>query len=337
MRDEEELPIKQLITLPLAFLFCLQPLLGIAAQENSELPKALGMYLSSKEGLIKLEEDAHFLQNFKEQVYWPEAADVTGENLSIISYSAFAALRDSEQFHLYSLAAKSDKPPYIHPSDEIALSIEPIVGVPGLIGNMVKLVPQNQLAQGNYLLTYDAIDYAETCWRFTINGGRQLLPFDMYLITKESLLSLDELSLYHEPGGRISLRGWEKQRIQDIEEQTPSIVVHATLAAENSTRFHLYRLAKEKQLKPRIETSYEIDLHVELPDALGNMVELTPDTTLTKGNYLLTEGNIFRTNRCWGFTVEGGEPLWMEIPVKGCLLASGGCLGLGALILLLLR
>ncbi len=105
--------MRRLIVLLLAFLFCLQPLL-IIAQESSdtppeELPKALGTYLSAKEGLIKLEEDINFIQKLKRQVHWTEAADASDENLSIISYSAFAALRDSEKFHLYRLATKEQE------------------------------------------------------------------------------------------------------------------------------------------------------------------------------------------------------------------------------------
>jgi len=151
--------------------------LSISAQQaTEELPKALGTYLSAMEGLIEWQETllghawatkqyTFYTYGYKgDRIYptlkkWaaPEIKNVSGQNLSIIIYFTLGAI-DPEKFKLYHLRTRKDVKPLITTLEEIKLSAVPIMDIPGLVGNMVRLVPDRVLTKGNYLFLEGDID-----------------------------------------------------------------------------------------------------------------------------------------------------------------------------------
>lgn len=307
---------------------------------SEKLPEALGTYLSTREGLLSLKEEGkvEILDFYREQLSpglrdWTGLKNTNGPNVFLISYAAFGAMRDPERFRLYRLATKVETKPYIQSPAEIEFSVVPVVGVPGLLGNMVKLIPKEGLIRGNYLLTYPGIERGvELSWRFTIDGGHQsLLPFGVYLGTSKGLVKCQEMPLKHSEKN-ILLEAWASPPVQDMSAQD-SIYTYS-----KGEVFRLYRLTSKKEFKPKISPLSEIELSIEPiggSKLLGDVVQLAHKDPLVKGNYLLTEGSIQTANRCWGFTIEGGEPMWMKTPVAGCIGLSAGCLGITVVALVL--
>ncbi len=304
---------------------------ALFAQTIEELPQALGTYLSTKKVWLSLKEEGKVELFYREQVSpglrdWTGLKNTNGPDVSILSYAAFGAMRDPEKFRLYRLAIEGETKPYIQPPAEIEFSAVPIVGIPGLLGNMVKLISKEGLIKGNYLLTYPGIDRGvELSWRFTIDGGYQsLLPFGVYLGTSKALVKCQEMPLEHSEKNTL-LKAWASPPVREIGAQD-SIYTYSM-----GRSFRLYRLTSKKEFKPKISPLSKIELSIEPiggSKLLGDVVQLASKDPLVKGNYLLTEGDIQTASRCWGFTVEGGEPMWMGAPVAGCLILSGGCLGL---------
>jgi len=169
------------------------PLLVSAEQIPKELPKALGLYLNSMEGLIKWEDMSlgyKLVENteryfgykkntrypFLNEKSWsaPKVKNVSGQELSMISYFTLGT-KDPERFKLYRLRTGKDIYPYIMAAEEISLSVAPITGVPGLMGNMVQIVPDRVLTKGNYIFTEsDLGNRIDRCWAFTVDGGEAL-------------------------------------------------------------------------------------------------------------------------------------------------------------------
>jgi hypothetical protein len=314
----------------------------LPAQTIEKFPEALGTYLSADEGWLSLKEEGGF-KAYEGQIPpelrdWTNLNNTNRQDAPIISYSAFGAMRDPEKLRLYRLATKTETKPYIQPPAEIELSIVPVLGVTGLLGNMVKLIPKGSLVKGNYVLTYPGIEKnVELSWRFTVNGGYQsLLPFGVYLVKSTELIECQAMSLEHPVKGKSSsleLKRWATPPVQDINTQD-SIYTYS-----KSRAFMFNQLVPKKHLKPEISPLRKIELSAEYIGGsmvLGNVVRLTPINTtkepLVKGNYLLTDAPIDTASNCWGFTIDGGEPLWNEMP-KGCL----GCLYVtGAVVALVL-
>lgn len=141
-----------------------------------ELPKTFGTYLNSMEGLIKWEDMplGHSELGAPTLEDWaaPKVKNVSGQELSIISYFALFT-KVPENFKLYRLRTGYFKPS-IEPSEEIELSVEPITGIEGLAGNMVRIIPNRVLTKGNYLFVEGDINEVNRCWVFTVDGGEEM-------------------------------------------------------------------------------------------------------------------------------------------------------------------
>lgn len=177
----------------------------------------------------------------------------------------------------------------------------------------------------------------------TIQGPSEELPeaLGMYLVTKQGLRKWEEMPLLHKKKSKLlggeeispALNTWTSPPVEDVKsENFQTIIAYYAFGAKDPEDFKLYRLIPKKDFKPHIKAANKINLSIVpitgVPGILGNMVRLTPETVLSKGNYLLTEGHIETANRCWGFTINGGEQMWQEITVAqvgcGCLLAGVG-------------
>jgi len=147
-----------------------------------------------------------------------------------------------------------------------------------------------------------------------------------YLSAMEGLVKCDDIPLRHvvptegfygykrnKPHPALKdVRDWS---VQNISAHELSIIVYFTIGTRDPERIKLYRLRTGKDIKPFItpveEIKHSITPITDVPGAiLGNMVRIVPDHILTKGNYLLVEDDIDKVDRCWGFTVDGGEKMW---------------------------
>lgn len=178
-----------------AIALSVPPLLN-AQQATEELPKALGTYLSAMEGLIKWQDMplghawppkqyTFYTYGYKkDKIYptlreWaaPGVKNVSGQDLSMILYFSLGA-RDPERVKLYRIRTGKDVKPLITPIEEIGLTAVPIItDIPGLAGNMVRLVPDRVLTKGNYLCVEGDID-SKLVLLFSIESKFKLLGTD---------------------------------------------------------------------------------------------------------------------------------------------------------------
>lgn len=169
------------IALFLTLLFILQPLLAIAQESKKkipeELPEALGMYIKTKQKLIEWGKvGIHHAEDNEIRLYKQAGSstpDVKPHNLFFLSYFSFGA-RNPEDFRLYRLKPRATYKPGIEPETEIELILKPITGKPGILGNMVKVVPKTRLRKSNYILTEGSIRLADSAWLFSVDGGYRL-------------------------------------------------------------------------------------------------------------------------------------------------------------------
>lgn len=150
------------------------PVLLSGQQATEELPEALGTYLSAMEGMVKCKDISlrHIMPTEEVTFYgykWGElhtalrnagdwsVPNVSGQDLSIVVYFSLGA-RDPEKVKLYRLRTKKDVKPFITMLEEVRLSAVPITDLPGLAGNMVRLVPDHILQKGNYIFMEGDID-----------------------------------------------------------------------------------------------------------------------------------------------------------------------------------
>ena len=168
-----------------------------AQQSAEELPKSLGIYLSTMEGLVKCPDITlrHIIPDENQAYYgyrngryhttlgdW-NSPNVSSQKLSIIVYFTIGS-RDPEKIKLYRLQAGKDIYPFITPIEEIKFSsVEPITSIPGAaLGNMVRLIPENILTKGNYVIVENNIDNTtetpnnkvDRCWGFKVDNGEKI-------------------------------------------------------------------------------------------------------------------------------------------------------------------
>ena len=167
------------------------PVLLSGQQATEELPEALGTYLSAMEGVVNCKEISlrHIMPTEKVTFYgykWGElhpalrnvedwsVPNVSGQELSVIIYFTIGT-RESKKIKLYRLRTGEDIEPFITPADKIEHSVTPITDIPGThLGSMVRLVPDQVLTKGNYLLVEDYIERVDRGWGFTIDGGEEM-------------------------------------------------------------------------------------------------------------------------------------------------------------------
>jgi len=153
-----------------------------AQQSMEEFPKSLGTYISTMEGLIKCPDITLGHTGYKNGRYQATLEDwnppnVSSQKLSIIVYFTIGS-RDPEKIKLYRLQNGKDIYPSITPIQEIKfLSVEPITSIPGAtLGNMVRLIPENILTKGNYIVVENEINNnkVDRCWGFTVDNGEKI-------------------------------------------------------------------------------------------------------------------------------------------------------------------
>jgi len=167
------------------------PVLLSGQQATEELPEALGTYLSAMEGMVKCNDISlrHIMPTEKVTFYgykWGElhtalrnvedwsVPNVSGQELSVIIYFTIGT-RESKKIKLYRLRTGEDIEPFITTTHKITHSVTPITDIPGThLGSMVRVVPDQVLTKGNYLLVEDYIERVDRGWGFTIDGGEEM-------------------------------------------------------------------------------------------------------------------------------------------------------------------
>ena len=134
--------------------------------------------------------------------------------------------------------------------------------------------------------------------------------FGVYLSAMEGLIKWEDMKLVGS-----SLKGWTPEKVENVSGQDFSIISYFALLAKIPENSRLYRL-QTGYFKPSLTRGEEIPLSIipvtGIPELAGNMVQIVPDRILTKGNYLFVEGKIGEVDRCWIFTVDGGEEMWKK-------------------------
>lgn len=271
-----------------------------AQQAAEELPKALGTYLSAMEGMIKIQDmplkhawaanQYTFFTGYKEdRVYpflekWaaPEIKNVSGQDLSMVVYFSLGA-RDPEKIKLYRLRTKKDVKPFITMLEEVRLSAVPITDLPGLAGNMVRLVPDHTLQQGNYIFMEGDID---SKLLFSIELKTSLVKSTLITYCMPNFLKRIFVSTKPTIAGYIetlnqnkfpSLRGGLREEFEN-NGFTLSGPVDVKVIEENS---------RWRVIDGEANTSYLVRKE--------------------KNRLDVYDGN---EKRSWGFTVDGGGELW---------------------------
>ena len=134
--------------------------------------------------------------------------------------------------------------------------------------------------------------------------------FGVYLSAMEGLIKWQDMRLVGS-----SLRDWTPEKVENVSGQDFSIISYFELLTKIPENSRLYRL-QTGYFKPSLALGEEIRLSIipvtGIPELAGNMVQIVPDRILTKGNYLFMEGKIGEVDRCWIFTVDGGEEMWQK-------------------------
>jgi len=132
--------------------------------------------------------------------------------------------------------------------------------------------------------------------------------FGVYLNAMEGLIKWEDMKL-----SGNSLKNWTPEKVKNVSGQNFSIISYFALLTKIPEHSRLYRL-RTGHFKPSLALGEEIKLSIipvtGIPELAGNMVQIVPDRILTKGNYLFVEGEIGKVDRCWIFTVDGGEVMW---------------------------
>lgn len=132
--------------------------------------------------------------------------------------------------------------------------------------------------------------------------------FGVYLNAMEGLIKWEDMKL-----SGSSLEDWTPEKVENVSGQDFSITSYFALLAKIPENSRLYRL-RTGYFKPSLALGEEIKLSIMpvtgIPELAGNMVQIVPDRILTKGNYIFVEGKIGEVDRCWIFTVDGGEEMW---------------------------
>jgi len=176
--------MKPLIALFLSLLFGFQPLYTVAQQSNEEtpeeLPEALGIYFLVGKKMSKWGEVGirHTLEKDKNRIKLYSRPNSSIPNVksgkpSFLTYFSFGS-KNPEDFRLYRLKPQAAYKPEIIPEGEVELSFKPIVGKPGILGNMVQIIPEVRLTKNNYILTEGDIYHANSGWMFKIEDGYPL-------------------------------------------------------------------------------------------------------------------------------------------------------------------
>jgi len=134
--------------------------------------------------------------------------------------------------------------------------------------------------------------------------------FGVYLNAMEGLIKWEDMRL-----SGTTLRNWTPKKVKNVSGQDFSIISYFALFAQIPENFKLYRL-RTGYFKPSLSLAEQIELSIipvtGIPGLAGNMVQVVPDRILTKGNYLFVEGEIGKVDRCWIFTIDGGEEMWRK-------------------------
>jgi hypothetical protein len=131
----------------------------------------------------------------------------------------------------------------------------------------------------------------------------------------EGLIKLDYIDL---EGSK--LKGWSPQKVQNVSNQDFHIISYFALLTKIPEKFKLYKL-QTNYFKPSISVGQNIELSIipikGIQGLAGNMVQVVPKLTLTKGNYIIVEDDINKVNQCWIFTIDGGEEMWRKFSFRG--------------------